>query len=189
MAQENFFTLLEKSPKVDFNRILTIWNRGGKEVGEQSKEVVDFNSLIFKQYKSFDASFEAIQEARKDPSKSMTSGKTLKNALTFVDSPKFNNLKSYKEFLNTTKPEFNVSKEVATSISKATKSLINLAGSFKKDRIKVSSDERGIFDFSLASQGLYRPIEFYSEDFSKLGGEEFASRLLPKGIVPPEFVD
>jgi len=189
MAQENFFTLLEKSPKVDFNRILKIWNEGGLKVGQQSNYVGNFDGLIFKQFKSFDSSFEAIEESRKDPDKTMTSGIPLNSALAYVRSSKFDNLKSYKDFLSNTKPEFETSKEVANAISSATKSLINLAGSFKKDRIKVTSDERGIFDFSLASQGLYRPIEFYSEDFAKSGGEEFTSRLLPNGIIPPEFVD
>jgi hypothetical protein len=189
MAQENFFTLLDRAPKVDFNRILTIWNRGGVSVGQQSGAVGNFDGLIFKQYKSFDTSFEAIEEARKDPDKEMTSGLQLNTALNFVRSSKFDNLKSYKDFLNNTKPEFETGKEVANAISSATKSLINLAGSFKKDRIEVTSDERGIFDFSLASQGLYRPIEFYSEDFAKSGGEEFAARLLPSGVIPPEFVD
>jgi hypothetical protein len=189
MAQENFFTLLDRAPKVDFNRILTIWNQGGVSVGQQSGAVGNFDGLIFKQYKSFDSSFEAIEEARKDPDKSMTSGNKLNTALTFVQSSKYDSLKSYKDFLNNTKPEFETGKEVANAISSATKSLINLAGSFKKDRIEVTSDERGIFDFSLASQGLYRPIEFYSEDFAKSGGEEFAARLLPSGVIPPEFVD
>jgi hypothetical protein len=189
MAQENFFTLLEKSPKVDFYRILTIWNEGGLKVGQQSDSVSEFNALIFKQYKSFDASFEAIEEARKDPEESMASGNKVDSALRFVASSKFDSIESYKDFLNNTRPEFQTSKEVASAISSATKSLINLAGSFKKDRIKVTSDERGIFDFSLASQGLYRPIEFYSEDFAKSGGEEFVARLLPSGVIPPEFVD
>jgi hypothetical protein len=189
MAQENFFTLLDRAPKVDFNKILTIWNQGGVSVGQQSGAVGNFDELIFKQYKSFDSSFEAIEEARKDPDKSMTSGNKLNTALTFVQSSKYDSLKSYKDFLNNTKPEFETGKEVANAISSATKSLINLAGSFKKDRIEVTSDERGIFDFSLASQGLYRPIEFYSEDFAQSGGEEFAARLLPSGVIPPEFVD
>lgn len=188
MAELNFFELLERAPKIDFESILRAWNNQGQVLGRQA-EIGNFNSLIFKQYKSFESSFEAIEEAKLDPEKTLTSGNKVVRATRFVDSEKFNSLESYKNFLNTSSPSFEASKDVAMAMSSATKSLINLAGSFKKNRIIITSDERGIFDFSLASQGLYRPVEFYSEDFSKKVGEEFSARELPKGVIPPEFVD
>lgn len=195
MADLNFFELLDRSPKIDFESILRAWNNQGQSQNNQGQLVArqaaieNFNSLIFKQFKSFDGSFEAIEEARLEPDKVLTSGNVVSRATTFVTDSKFNSLESYKNFLNTASPEFEASKDVALAMSSATKSLINLAGSFKKDRIRITSDERGIFDFSLASQGLYRPVEFFSEDFAKGGGEEFTARNLPKGIIPPEFVD
>lgn len=188
MADLNFFELLDRSPKIDFESILRSWNNQGQLLGRQAG-IGDFNSLIFKQYKSFESSFEAIEEAKLDPDKTLTSGQLTNRATRFVSSSKFDSLESYKNFLNTSDSAFEASKDVAMAMSSATKSLINLAGSFKKDRIKITSDERGIFDFSLASQGLYRPVEFFSEDFASGGGEEFTARNLPKGVIPPEFVD
>jgi hypothetical protein len=188
MADLNFFELLDRSPKIDFESILRAWNNQGQLLGRQAS-IGDFNSLIFKQYKSFESSFEAIEEAKLDPDKTLTSGQPTNRATRFVSTDKFDSLESYKNFLNTSNSAFEASKGVAMAMSSATKSLINLAGSFKKDRIKITSDERGIFDFSLASQGLYRPVEFFSDDFSNGGGEEFTARNLPKGVIPPEFVD
>ena len=188
MADLNFFELLDRSPKIDFESILRSWNNQGQLLGRQAS-IGNFNSLIFKQYKSFESSFEAIEEAKLDPDKTLTSGQLTNRATRFVSNSKFDSLESYKNFLNTSDSAFEASKDVAMAMSSATKSLINLAGSFKKDRIKITSDERGIFDFSLASQGLYRPVEFFSEDFANDGGEEFTARNLPKGVIPPEFVD
>jgi hypothetical protein len=188
MADLNFFELLDRSPKIDFESILRSWNNQGKSLGRQAG-IGDFNSLIFKQFKSFESSFEAIEEAKLDPDKRLTSGQPVSRATRFVSTDKFDSLASYKNFLNTSDSAFEASKDVAMAMSSATKSLINLAGSFKKDRIRITSDERGIFDFSLASQGLYRPVEFFSEDFAKGAGEEFTARNLPRGVIPPEFID
>ena len=53
-------------------------------------------------------------------------------------------------------------------------SLINLGGAFDKDRLIATDLPLGVFDFSLASQGLYRPQEYYCETL--------------KELVPPESV-
>ena len=153
MADLNFFELLDRSPKIDFESILRSWNNQGKSLGRQAG-TGDFNSLIFKQYKSFESSFEAIEEAKLDPDKRLTSGQPVSRAIRFVSTDKFDSLESYKNFLNTSDSAFEASKDVAMAMSSATKSLINLAGSFKKDRIRITSDERGIFDFSLAFRGI-----------------------------------
>lgn len=68
-------------------------------------------------------------------------------------------------------------------------SKINMGGAFNKHKLKITSDERGIFSFSLASRGLYKPIEFYSEELAKELPLEFESRGYASGIVPALFVN
>jgi len=47
-------------------------------------------------------------------------------------------------------------------------STISLGGAFEKDRFIATAMPIGIFDFSLASQGLYKPQEYYSPELDKL---------------------
>ena len=66
---------------------------------------------------------------------------------------------------------------------------MNLGGLIEKDKIIVTQDDRGLFDFSLASQGLFRPVEYYSEsfvDFLKQGEKTnpFAFTRNPLGVIP-----
>ena len=63
---------------------------------------------------------------------------------------------------------------------------VDMGGAFKKSRLIITDDTRGIFDFSLASQGLYRLPEFYSEELKKENPFEFFQEL--PGVVPPDFV-
>jgi hypothetical protein len=74
------------------------------------------------------------------------------------------------------------------------KTLVNLGGLYKNDRIIVTEDTRGIFDFGLASLGLFRPIEFYSqklqEDVKKGTIENpFKFEGLEAGVVNPDKVN
>ena len=41
---------------------------------------------------------------------------------------------------------------------------IDMGGSFNKQKLLITDDKRGIFSFSLASKGLYRGVEYYSEE-------------------------
>lgn len=199
MSVINFSSLLAQSPKIDFAAILRVWNanipaispsNAGNRAPSNSELGLSesYNSMIFKQYKSLEVAFEAIEEARNNTG-SMTTGKAFSAATIKVTDPQYANFQSLIDNFNLSAPDFEASKEVALSVSQATKSLINLAGSFKKEKIITTKDERGIFDFSLASQGLYRPIEYYSEDFALLGSQDFANRKLPKGVIPPEKID
>jgi hypothetical protein len=63
---------------------------------------------------------------------------------------------------------------------------VEMGGETKKSRIKITDDKRGIFDFSLASKGLFRVVEFYSEELKKELPDEFPK--LPKGVADPSFV-
>jgi hypothetical protein len=67
-----------------------------------------------------------------------------------------------------------------------------MGGAFEKQRLVISSDERGIFDFGLASKGLFRKIEYYSGKLKDESPEEFPNWGLsynsPSGVVDPNLV-
>jgi len=63
---------------------------------------------------------------------------------------------------------------------------IDMGGSFKKSKLIITDRPQGIFDFGLASLGLFAEKEFYSEKLAKESPNEFTDE--PKGVVPPIFV-
>jgi hypothetical protein len=65
----------------------------------------------------------------------------------------------------------------------------NLGGEQDKSRLETTSRPIGVFDFSLASQGLYRVQEYYSQELAIDYPNLFDTFQLPSGIVPPNLVD
>lgn len=61
-------------------------------------------------------------------------------------------------------------------------SKIDMGGAFEKSRLIITDDKRGIFDFGLASKGLYKPQEYFSEILAKDLPYEFPT--LNSGVVP-----
>ena len=71
-------------------------------------------------------------------------------------------------------------------------SKIDMGGSFKKTRLKITDDKRGIFDFGLASKGLYKKQEYFSIELAQNSPDEFATAeydFKPSGVVPFDFVE
>ena len=65
---------------------------------------------------------------------------------------------------------------------------IDMGGSFEKDRLIATRNKQGIFDFGLASKGLFRPSEFYSDFMAKNHPKEFDSYGEIAGVIPPDFI-
>jgi hypothetical protein len=65
---------------------------------------------------------------------------------------------------------------------------VDMGGAFKKARLKVTEDKRGVFTFALASKGLYKPQEYFSQEIADDHLPEFEFSPLPSGIVPPNKV-
>ena len=63
-----------------------------------------------------------------------------------------------------------------------------LGGSKDKSRIITTDKPQGIFDFSLASKGLYRVPEYYSEKLAEEKPNRFSEYGTLSGVVPPNFV-
>jgi hypothetical protein len=73
---------------------------------------------------------------------------------------------------------------------------IDSGGSFKKAKLKLSEDKRFTFSFSLASKGLFRIPEYFSEELAKEHPNAFNSTGLAatdptmvEGVVNPDFVE
>ena len=66
---------------------------------------------------------------------------------------------------------------------------IDLGGALKKARLKITDNPSGVFDFGLASLGLIRVVEFYSEKLSKTHPGAYIGQNLLPGVVPNELVD
>lgn len=64
---------------------------------------------------------------------------------------------------------------------------IDMGGAFKKTRLRITDDKRGIFDFGLASKGLQRAREYYSKKLATDSPREFMAIKTP-GLVPEKFV-
>jgi len=182
----NFWDLVAQTTKVDFENLN--WRQ------TYSTASIDFYSswfyepMLFNQYTSVEDAFNAVKEAYDgDPQ-----NRYFQRAKDLLESISVGGVFDYDNLMDRLKergPSVDVVEAVLFSLKKNLKDIINLGGNFKKQRLIVTSDERGIFDFSLASQGLYRPIEFFSDAYTKSGQDnEFAHTREPFGVIPPDRV-
>jgi hypothetical protein len=65
---------------------------------------------------------------------------------------------------------------------------LNLGGETEKSKITTTERPIGVFDFSLASGGLYRIQEYYSEKLATEFPDKFKEYETPAGIVPTNLV-
>jgi hypothetical protein len=65
----------------------------------------------------------------------------------------------------------------------------NLGGNEEKSRLETTSRPIGVFDFGLASKGLYRVQEYFSQKLKEEKPNRFDEFELPSGIVPPNLVN
>ena len=65
---------------------------------------------------------------------------------------------------------------------------LNLGGDTEKTKIIPTDKSTGIFDFSLASIGMYKVPEYYSAQLAKDQPNKFAEFELPSGVIPPDLV-
>ena len=65
---------------------------------------------------------------------------------------------------------------------------LNLGGETEKNKLITTDKPIGIFDFSLASRGLYRVPEYFSQKLANQYPDKFKEFELPSGVVPPNLV-
>ena len=147
--------------------------------------------LIAVQYDNFDSAFEELDALR---NKNTTLTDFEEDALQIFDSV------SWTKTIESVKEKANEKSEIALELEKiadkfvsSARELINIGGSITKGKLKITDDKKGIFDFSLASLGLYRPLEFYSQGYADAiqSGErtnQFEFTKEPIGVIPSNNV-
>jgi len=186
----NFFDLLKNGGGVDFAALVNELTEGAEQGAENFDFLFD-NPMIFKQFESFEDAWKPIEEALKKNADGVTMSSWEQTALGHFTEEFGSELdfEGFQEKLFETNSRVEKVTAITDSLMSNIRDVINLGGAFKKDRLKITDDKRGIFDFSLASQGLYRPVEFFSDSYTKRKGEnEFSYTGEPIGVVPPERV-
>lgn len=163
MDLSNLFEVIQKSGQKSYSSILDNFSEQNINIGSGSWSYMSTNGFVFKQYKDLQDSFNFLQETRQKTSKTAYEI----GALRFVDDDNHKDFESFNDYINSTSPKFNKIKDISQTIVENIKTIINLGGMYENDKIIITEDSRGIFDFGLASLGLYRPIEFYSDTLKK----------------------
>lgn len=66
---------------------------------------------------------------------------------------------------------------------------MNLGGATEKNKLIAIDKPIGVFNFSLASKGLYHLQEYFSDELKRKDPTRFAEIGLPSGIIPANLVD
>jgi len=66
---------------------------------------------------------------------------------------------------------------------------LNLGGQTEKTKLIATDKPIGIFDFSLASMGMYRVPEYFSQKLADKYPNKFEEFQLPSGVVPSNLVN
>jgi len=186
----NFFDLLKGAGGVDFESLVQTLTEGA-EIGAEGYDSYFQKPMIFKQFETWEDAWKPIEELLEKNRQGTTIRGWESTALrAFLSAfPSSTTEETFNQKLNEVSSSVKKVTEITDSLMGNIRSIINLGGSFKKDRLKITDDKRGIFDFSLASQGLFRPVEFFSDSYTKRKGEnEFAYLGEPLGVIPPERV-
>lgn len=175
MVLNNFFDIVRQVGKMDFSIYV---NQFAQYTQTSNSFNSDFeNGFVFKQFASFESSFDEIKKIRKIPNDKLKGYERV--ALNSVSGSDFDTLESTNNYFSSVNSRFSTIKSLSKTIINNLKELVNLGGIYKNDKLVVTADDRGVFDFSLASLGLYRPIEFYSEELKQ---------DIEKGILENPFI-
>ncbi len=186
----NIFELIKALPPRDFSMYVNNLSQNSITGGQNTFSYMFSNGFVFKQYKSLEDAYNLVQELRsqnKIPSYATS-------ALSFVSGSNFTNLNAFLDSVNSSTANFTKIKKTTGKIVENLEAIVNLGGLYKNDRIKITEDKRGVFDFSLASQGLFRPVEFFSQelkDYIKNSNTKnpFFYLESPDGVADPEKVN
>ena len=189
MQLDNLFEVIKQIGQKPFIDFVDLSTKNSINKGTTDYSRLSLNGFVFKQFKSLEDSFNKKNEIEQKVNK--------KNyeiqALTNVTKSHYNDYKSFTEYLDEPRPDFQKIKDISKVLVENIKTLINLGGLFANDKIIVTEDTRGVFDFGLASLGLFRPIEFYSKNLYDeiISGEVKNPNQgldLEIGVVNPDMV-
>jgi hypothetical protein len=175
MVLNNFFDIVRQVGKMDFSIYVNQFAQNNQTSDSFNSDFE--NGFVFKQFASFESSFDEIKKIRKIPNDKLKGYERV--ALSSVSGSDFDTLESTSNYFSSVTSRFSTIKSLSKTIINNLKELVNLGGIYKNDKLVVTADDRGVFDFSLASLGLYRPIEFYSEELKQ---------DIEKGVLENPFI-
>jgi hypothetical protein len=137
-------------------------------------DLFNFNFNTFKSAEDFLKQVVDINESQDDYFRTATQYKNV------FEDEKYQNTKQYEKYnqLDSKLEEFEQLFDQ-----------IDMGGAFKKKKLKITDDKRGIFSFSLASKGLYRGVEYYSEEIKVDNPKELVKYGKPLGVVTANLVE
>ena len=160
MQLDNLFEVIKQTGQKPFLDFVELSTRNSITQSTQNFDFMSTNGFVFQQFKGLEDAFEKKNEIKQKTNKTKYEIQALEN----VEKSQYNDYKSFTEYLDEPRPKFQNVKDISKVLVENIKTLINLGGLFANDRIIVTEDTRGVFDFGLASLGLFRPIEFYSKN-------------------------
>lgn len=189
VATQNIFEIVKQAPQKSFRDFFDEWEAQGRIYSSSWYSDLYTNGFVYKQYPTFKSSFDFLDEVRANPQDYSKSS----FALDKVDSSEYSDFDSFNNTINRDSQDDVETKKVTLNILENIKSFIKLGGLYQNDKIQITEDKRGVFDFGLASLGLYRPIEFYSEELkkdiqSKKVENPFKISGNPNGVINPNDV-
>lgn len=182
----DIFGILNKAKKIGFTLLRTILQ--GSDLKDSDIKPLFKNGFIFKQYSSLEEVFDLIENLRNNRSNLNTYEQS---ALNRVSNDKYKNFETFLNFTDQENKDKKQAKILSENIIDNIDSFVNLGGLFKNDRLKITQDDRGVFDFGLASLGLYRPIEFYSTELKNDIENDIIENpftQLSSGLINPDDV-
>jgi len=190
MTLDNLFQVIQQIGQKPYSNFVNRWARSSISQGSTDFQSFYRNGFVFKQYSNLEDAFNTIEELRKKPNKEYFE----RSALGNVSNSKFDNFSTFTNEIKKPNRTFTKIKKIVNVLIENLKTLVNLGGLYKNDRIIITEDTRGIFDFGLASLGLYRPVEFYSEDLkndieNNIVKNQFSFQGLENGVVDPSFIN
>jgi hypothetical protein len=107
----------------------------------------------------------------------------------------FNSVQEIYELIQNNQEYINLKRILTNRINTSIKPVIfdmgmkfNLGGEQEKQKLITTDKPLGIFDFSLASKGLYRVPEYYSIELERNDPNKFINLGLHAGVIPPNLV-
>lgn len=187
---ENLFEIIQKVGKKPYVNFVNDWSSSSITSNSFDYSNSSKGGFVFKQFKSLEDAFNEIEKIRNKPNKENYEV----NALSFVTQPKYRDFTALSDNLKIPDTKFQKIKKISKVVVENIKTLINLGGLYKNDRIKITENSNGVFDFGLASLGLYRPVEFYSEKLKNdivdgILKNPYQYQELENGVVLPNDVN